>query len=1041
EELINPSIRGSSSTSSHSHVGRNQRKVPQTLPISRKARILNSLLDESSSDSSIEYGGPPVIVVTNPPLKSFKEAFFDTSPPPSPFEVETMAKCLEEKLKESPASSPITKTLASVNASEATLDAWELVMLSDTPSAQRPMDQKETDQELELFQPLTISDGVPPVKASTPTSEVPDLVRLSPPFPFLTSFDENHPDLQHVLSPSPSPPGQSMAGYPTFDVTVGANRFVPISNKNQQASAPLPDLLQSEPPKHPVSGDSDSEAKLKLDEQAKEQMGQPQAKKVTISEPAVVSDPDVKLLAQSLVEKFWEVERCIHEFPDMDGVYSRTRAIISETNVLVEQLKREMLNVNDADLRPASSDQSGGYPEENRMAICDRLMNKALLDNDDSDLDKIETFLDDSDCSLICDEVLAMRYASYEKEEQKINHFIEDLGLYLAAKNLGIVKPDSPRDKPNQGQSSLAEHSDEEVTFKRDSGRVKRRQGTALQPNPSSWEDKKMDCGTATASAPCSEIISPQTEHQYFNSDVTSNLLQGKDIMLYTEQELQQIDVNSLTEDETLLYAQALSQYEYLKETKTKAQSDDMEICDADDRPVADAVASQSSPTLGATDMDISPNSKPCTSSKQQSASPKNLKLVCDEDLGELDGIESKKDVRQSKGRSRWSGSRADNHPEYDWSELEPSILKYCDFCNKEFEDECISCSVLNQPVLDSSLMALSDKSSDSKTKASSKCNTPPDYNKILRPLNDKDTDIQPCASKSPTNVIQMSSPEAVKQTESSGDHVVPTCPAQPSPRKEKYLFSPSKPNNLTKSRDYSRLRSPSASPRKKNRPSRSSSASKRLLFSADEKCDKNESLMDDGPPFHNTSKDLDTSLEVNIGESSFDTREDSFMTLACSGSSRASQSPAGPSFSPLAKHSLNAPTTVITPKFSTSGKHGPHSTDTAHFSPSQVLQANQSLADPHARESRMSSNNSKNEQCSSKERFQENKSERMQPLGKSKSSWSSVNSNMGLSRTKKEINTRTAKAAAFRQVGHTQLKTKQNTSRNFHQFYFFLYL
>ncbi|XP_055869900.1 uncharacterized protein LOC106061099 isoform X3 [Biomphalaria glabrata] len=779
------------------------------------------------------------------------------------------------------------------------------------------------------------------------------------------------------------------------------------------------------------------------DSPMKEVSKQPLVKKVVLVDPKKGDgcDADVKLLVQTLIEKFWEVEKYIHEFGgDLDYLYVETRSVISEVNQFVEQMKKSVEDVEARSKTPETSDQDSGYLQENQGALCHSLINRAL--HDDTSANELDGFLDTHDCTLICNEILSTRYNAYTKEDKKVDHFIEDLGLYLAAKRLGIAKPDTPKKTKGQTQSAsvfqdsacntripreredsqCAEAgSDEEVSFKKEVAKekVELEDGTQLIPGfqmDTLWcetdKDKrtpKIECEPVDASSFGGTGLR-QTEHQYFNPESSANLLLGKDVGLYTEAELQTIDVSSLTEDEMMLYAQALSKLEYMKENGSLANEDDMELCDMDDKPIVDPMLSGGPLLEHHSDedwvgVDVS-GCKPqctetCTELNQQSKqlspshelSDKNLKLICDEDLCDFDEIDGAKGSRQKKSKNReWP-----EDSQHNWLELESTIPKYCDFCNEVFEGECLSCSVMNQPSMDESPPppyesgSSSGKSStDSKQSAprvlSDKCNTPPDNSK--KGSNSKD--VSPVTSDSAKVASDLAASEkAYKQTDDN-DHVVPSLPALCSSSKVDKFFSPSKPNNLTKSRDYSRLRSPSASPRKRNKVNvKSSSASKRLLFPGDDRGERSEgsSYLDDGPPFHDLSRDLDTSLEVNIGESSFDTRDESFMTPV---SSYTRVGLPGTPFSPMGRQPGSSSHANSTPKGSTSAKQDSklgniQQMDLAHSGPAQVLQINQSQADLVKDQKDPTSCAVPQKDIGTKEKSQDLIRDKTQTLGKSK--------------------------------------------------------
>ncbi|KAI8761198.1 ubiquitin carboxyl-terminal hydrolase 37 [Biomphalaria glabrata] len=994
--------------------------------------LLTLAINEGDS-GSIEPKEIQCIENFNAPLASFQDTFCGMSPPDSGgSDTESSAFSLNRQRKK------CFRSKKSSKSPEESLDSWKHLKLEDKPqpighhlkrmNTSKPYDPYINTWCEDMFY-TSVSEAVTRSPSPVSSNEKDEMPPLLPPL-----FSIVAP--QYQLCPYG-------ADHLATRIKNRVNTLMSC-NPKQKSHGDLPDLIVPA-----VRCEMSCSSSLTIDTGSnpdspmKEVSKQPLVKKVVLVDPKKGDgcDADVKLLVQTLIEKFWEVEKYIHEFGgDLDYLYVETRSVISEVNQFVEQMKKSVEDVEARSKTPETSDQDSGYLQENQGALCHSLINRAL--HDDTSANELDGFLDTHDCTLICNEILSTRYNAYTKEDKKVDHFIEDLGLYLAAKRLGIAKPDTPKKTKGQTQSAsvfqdsacntripreredsqCAEAgSDEEVSFKKEvtKEKVELEDGTQLIPGfqmDTLWcetdKDKrtpKIECEPVDASSFGGTGLR-QTEHQYFNPESSANLLLGKDVGLYTEAELQTIDVSSLTEDEMMLYAQALSKLEYMKENGSLANEDDMELCDMDDKPIVDPMLSGGPLLEHHSDedwvgVDVS-GCKPqctetCTELNQQSKqlspshelSDKNLKLICDEDLCDFDEIDGAKGSRQKKSKNReWP-----EDSQHNWLELESTIPKYCDFCNEVFEGECLSCSVMNQPSMDESPPppyesgSSSGKSStDSKQSAprvlSDKCNTPPDNSKKMS--NSKD--VSPVTSDSAKVASDLAASEkAYKQTDDN-DHVVPSLPALCSSSKVDKFFSPSKPNNLTKSRDYSRLRSPSASPRKRNKVNvKSSSASKRLLFPGDDRGERSEgsSYLDDGPPFHDLSRDLDTSLEVNIGESSFDTRDESFMTPVSS-YTRVGL-PCTP-FSPMGRQPGSSSHANSTPKGSTSAKQDSklgniQQMDMAHSGPAQVLQINQSQADLVKDQKDPTSCAVPQKDIGTKEKSQDLIRDKTQTLGKSK--------------------------------------------------------
>ncbi|XP_059178498.1 uncharacterized protein LOC131957754 [Physella acuta] len=737
---------------------------------------------------------------------------------------------------------------------------------------------------------------------------------------------------------------------------------------------------------------------------------------------------DVKRLVKALLSKIWEVQNYMQEVvEDMSDLYAQTQVVITEVSIFVEQMK---LGAQALQGEAASPQSQNGYSPENQIAICHTLINRALQSTEDYDAD---AYMDDEECELIRKEILVKRYSSYKKEDQKVNHLIEDLGLYLAAKKLGIAKPDTPKKhRKNQAASTEeageakdksvrwkdSEHTDaqddlrlgqsaalsDDEIFKQDVQCMPESEGaqaqTALRSKKrktfdneterssqkdgeeSAWPDEpglQIDTRASDAADALALALTPQharagtsqTEHQYFQSCVSSNTIFGKDVSCYTEEELEKVDPSAMTEDEMLVYAQALSRIEYMREKSAKVGAcSPMEVGDSEPRSeqknLPDVISAEGAAyDGGARSRSNSTNSIPGkgVGANPDKKPPEESKLlICEEDLSDGD---------EPDGMCSGGKDEEKKTPPLRNTEAKDMIDGLCNTCGHMFCNDCPCCDLLDQADFDGQPLdqglcipepdKAQHKSPEvSKVQPASKvladrCNTSPEnvvpVKKSVSPASTADT--KPAAAP----VVEKKSPD---------DHVVPASPL-PSPKKDSYLFSPSKPNNLTKTRDYSRLRSPSASPRKRGTKahSRSASASKKLVFPGEEKAQTpGFAGADCLPGYSDVDLSGNSSLEVNLDDSSyFDHREDCFYTPTPASGSRSVQvSP----FTPSVKHNTSTPHTSSTPhpssiptflqpaakipsmqKLDSSLLLHPPS-DTGFPDPSPVLQNNLSQPEPH---------------------------------------------------------------------------------------------
>ena len=260
--------------------------------------------------------------------------------------------------------------------------------------------------------------------------------------------------------------------------------------------------------------------------------------------------------------------------------------------------------------------------------------------------------------------LIALRYCSVKGEAARLNHLVNDLAMYLAAKKIGIVvEPDSPkrrkispsfcggRDKNSVGRQTKtdpsSDHSYEcdgerksgpegegeedctshgEVFMEEDSGNrgslevnpssARSRSSSLGEEESESWtgDHPPSKCGPVEASEESGDtrrrneqsqrvavnnIVSEKAEEDSSGglADVSSNatvnttnglnssdfdpgfvgdgidrslmddpILQGRPISQWTELELQDVEIKHLSDEEMMIYAQALSRFEYERE-------------------------------------------------------------------------------------------------------------------------------------------------------------------------------------------------------------------------------------------------------------------------------------------------------------------------------------------------------------------------------------------------------------------------------------------------------------------------------------------
>ncbi|CAL1546843.1 unnamed protein product [Lymnaea stagnalis] len=800
-------------------------------------------------------------------------------------------------------------------------------------------------------------------------------------------------------------------------------------------------------------------------------------RKVVLSVPDDVQD--TKLLVKTLISKFWEVENYIQEYGEEAAMlYVETSAVITEVNSRIERQRKVTEPTND---ESGSAANQSDHSPTHQVAVCHLLMNLAL----GSDEDEIETALDDDHCEMICKDIFLTRYSSYDKEDKKRDHLIENLCLYLAAKKLGIAKPDTPKKTMRSPEAARAGHStdrvewkdqsqaespvdsmvnspesDDEISFKSlpskdtegcavvdEKRKTEHSQSENLGESSSGnriitvtsvmpkgrekhRDESKVAGSLAVSTSHHVRAVPAQQEHQYFGlpNVPNFNLIQDRDFSCYTEEELQSVDLASLTEDEMMQYAQALSKLQYVRDQKAKPDDDcPMELCDlSQDEAMSPNISDlanecdhlsevlQDSSSLGP-----SPSGMKLTTERNQSSShtaavlqqsvfsdacvptikemastqgneqPNEVQLTCEENLSDLDEPDGLvqidtpliKDYYKSKDVVKTdikNSLKCHSTPARDDYYYDYGMLNQADFGSQPMD--------MNMSFPESQSL-FCDTPSEAKSERQSpkvlldKCNTSSENGKSHKKISRLDADNGETVHKSTSDTKCSPSTMTDKLPKSqpdSTDHVVPSS-AHPSPRKDSYLFSPSKPNNLTKTRDYSRLRSPSASPRKRNNrtQSRSSSATKKLLFPADERGAKTsantelESFLD----FPKNSF-----LEVNIDDNFIlDRNEDCVITSASVETSR----PAA--FSPTIRKKLNN-SHVISPSVS---KHTSKLEPTAAAQPLvESVQAEPAHPKPDAGADshEPSVSFARVEKFASNEKLQENtNSERSQATGKSR--------------------------------------------------------
>ncbi|GFO38569.1 ubiquitin carboxyl-terminal hydrolase 37 [Plakobranchus ocellatus] len=143
----------------------------------------------------------------------------------------------------------------------------------------------------------------------------------------------------------------------------------------------------------------------------------------------------VKRLANHLADQFAEVEQHIEMArqaeEDFTEIYSGAQSIILNTSEMVRTLLTRQLE-------DGESTDSDNFKTNEQLTLCLALMQRSLTG---------ERSLDDEfDFYKVIRKLIALRYRSVSGHAAQMNHLVNDLAMYLAAKDVGVVvDPDSPK--------------------------------------------------------------------------------------------------------------------------------------------------------------------------------------------------------------------------------------------------------------------------------------------------------------------------------------------------------------------------------------------------------------------------------------------------------------------------------------------------------------------------------------------------------------------------------------------------------------------
>ncbi|BFZ15335.1 hypothetical protein BsWGS_18374 [Bradybaena similaris] len=405
--------------------------------------------------------------------------------------------------------------------------------------------------------------------------------------------------------------------------------------------------------------------------------------------------------------------------------------------------------------------------------------------------------------------------------------------------------------------------------------------------------------------------ITVQTSYRALSPDSNSDMLQGKHISSYIEADLLNIDTASLTDEETIVFVTALSRFEYEKEQASMLGMCVTDSCDWPETAAGEQAGahtthlqagsekgaslnpsaahgvgsctaevrescSGSSPAHAGTEM----SSEMCTSDGDVSvglgpylrsgAEAVGHRMLCREQIVDC---ESAGNSHDSSGERSIQTATALREPIMG-ADMSDTSIKHCVSCGSLCLPDCTVCGALDQTdfdcyPLDASLCTLPaetaacPKSKDTEESSLILCGKGGDLS-LVGDLDVMTREAQPC--------IRVAAVDK---------HGGQQCSVAAS-RKE-FLFSPPKTNNLTRTRDYARLKSLASSPKKRTAKGPSPKydcVAKRHHYSEKEgkltPADRIEGVGSSNPELHDTSMELkiddsqDTSKELNVNDLSF---------------------------------------------------------------------------------------------------------------------------------------------------------------------------
>ncbi|GFS18750.1 ubiquitin carboxyl-terminal hydrolase 37, partial [Elysia marginata] len=454
-------------------------------------------------------------------------------------------------------------------------------------------------------------------------------------------------------------------------------------------------------------------------------------------------DPDEKerrtinRLANLLADHFAEVEQHIEMAreagEDFSDIYIQAQGTTVKMNEIVGRFLKQSY-----EFQAGETEDSYSYKMAEQNALCDALIQRALV-SDNSD--------EEYDYHRVREELILLRYDRLHGEVAKLNHIINDLAIYLAAKEVGVVvDPDSPkRRKMSSGRvkksNTSSDHNYEcvegmeknsldrgeadgectshgEVFMEEDSGNR-----GSLEVNHFGLEEDESESWTGVsspdksekvsgegqegqrrASGHCERILSSKRNKDKVESqeedssgalaDVSNNatinttnglstsicdaafldeglnksvmddpMFLGKPVSEWPEQALLDIEVNSLSEEDMMIYAQALSRFEYEREQINHRVSTSASNTGDMDQFTLDDIVDSNEDTAISYDSSSSPKGKATSGNASQEVSESGDKFpgeVSSTSGSSLSETDIEKDASMPKSPERKSDSTQD---------------------------------------------------------------------------------------------------------------------------------------------------------------------------------------------------------------------------------------------------------------------------------------------------------------------------------------------------------------------------------------------